>query len=342
MPEPQSPPRKWTPASIRELATAFQASRVLLTGVELRIFSLIGTGGLTSADVAAKAGCHPRATDRLLNALCALGLLEKRDGRFHNTADTLRYLVDSSPEYAAGLGHTISLWDTWSGLTGSVRSGSPAVRRAINDRGDNWLEPFIAAMHHRARVQADQIAAMLPAGPASRALDVGGGSGAFSIAMARRHPGLRAVVFDLPNVVPLTQRYVAEAGLTDAVTTATGDYLADSLPGGFDLVFLSAVVHSNSAGTNASLIRKCAASLQPGGHLALLDWVMSPDRVLPAAGAMFALNMLVGTDEGDTFTEAEISGWMAGAGLTGIERRTTPFGTDLLTATRPHAAASIR
>jgi SAM-dependent methyltransferase len=332
MPEQLTPSRTWTPGSIRDLATAFQASRVLLTGVDLRIFSLIGSGGLTSDEVAKRAASHPRATDRLLNALCALGLLDKRDNRFFNTADTSRYLVDTSPEYAAGLGHTVSLWPTWSGLTSAVRDGIATTRGAINDRGDDWLEPFIAAMHFRARAQSDPIAAMLPIGPTSRVLDVGGGSGAFAMAMATRHPGLRAVVFDLPNVVPLTQRYVTAASLGHAVTTATGDYLADPLPTGFDLVFLCAVVHSNGDGENAGLVAKCAASLNPGGHVAIVDWVMSPDRVMPAAGAMFALNMLVGTGGGDTFTEAEITGWLVAAGLVGIDRRTTPFGTDLVTA----------
>ena len=330
MPEQPHHDHPWTPATIRDLATAFQSSRVLLTGVELRVFSLIGSDGLTSHEVAEQAGCHPGATDRLLNALCALGLLDKRDGSFFNTPDTLRYLVDTSPDYAAGLGHSIGLWQTWSGLTAAVRSGRPAARSAVNDRGDTWLEPFIAAMHYRARVQADPIASMLPIGPTSRVLDVGGGSGAFSMAMAARHPGLRAVVFDLPNVVSLTRQYVAAARLSHEVTVATGDYLVDPLPGGFDLVFLSAVVHSNSSAANAALVAKCASSLNAGGHLAIVDWVMSEDRVAPAGGAMFSLNMLVGTDEGDTFTEQDITGWLVGAGLSDIRREATPFGTDIM------------
>ncbi len=333
MPEQREPSKSWTPAAIREIATAFQASRVLLTGVELRLFSVIGSDGLTSDQVAKRTGCHPRATDRLLNALCALRLLDKRDGRFFNTPDTMRYLVDSSAEYVAGLGHSVSLWNTWSGLTSAVRDGRPAARSAVNDRGENWLEPFIAAMHYRARAQADPIAAMLPVGPASRVLDVGGGSGVFSMAMAVRHPGLRAVVFDLANVVPLTQKYVASAGLGHAVSTSPGDYLTDRLPTGFDLVFLSAVIHSNGNAANAALIRKCAASLNPGGHVAIVDWVMSPDRVTPAGGAMFALNMLVGTDEGDTFTAEEITEWLVSAGLSEVRRDPTPFGTDLMTGT---------
>jgi len=330
MPRDSAPSRSWTPASIRDVATGFQASRVLLTAIELRVFSLIADQGLTSANVAAGAGSDPRATDRLLNALCAMELLDKRQGGFWNTPGSRRYLDDSSPEYAAGLGHTVSMWRAWSNLTDAVREGKPALRESINDRGDAWLEPFIAAMHYRAAQQAPRVAALLGLDTVSRALDVGGGSGAFAMAFARHQPGLAAVVFDLPNVVPLTQKYVADAGLTSRVATAVGDYLVDPLPTGFDLVFLSAVVHSNSPAENAALLRSCAAALKAGGRIAIVDFVMDDDRVTPAGGALFALNMLVATDHGDTFTETEIRGWMTAAGLAAGPRIETEFGTSIV------------
>lgn len=323
-------PRSWTPASIRELGMGFQASRILLTAVELRVFSVIGAGAMTSDEVAARAGGDPRATDRLLNALCALGLLDKRSGRFSNTPDSRRYLDASSPEYVAGLGHTAGMWHTWSGLTDAVREGRPALRRAINDRGDAWLEPFIAAMHYRAVPHAPRLAELIGLDGVARVLDVGGGSGVFATSFARQQPGLEAVVFDLPNVLPLTQRYITEAGLGSRVTTAVGDYLADPLPGGFDLVFLSAVVHSNSPAENAALMRSCAAALNPGGRVAIVDFVMDDDRLSPAGGAFFALNMLVATDHGDTFTESEIRDWMTAAGLAAGPRVETGFGTSIV------------
>jgi predicted O-methyltransferase YrrM len=308
----------------------FQASRVLLTAVELHVFTILGGVSRSSTEIAAIAGTDPRATDRLLNALCAMGLLQKRADRFSNTRGGQRYLDESSPDYVANLGHTAGMWKTWATLTDSVRSGRAALRDPVNDRGDSWLEPFIAAMHYRARAQAGPIAALLPLAGARRALDVGGGSGAFAMAMVTQQPGLRAVVFDLPNVVPLTQRYVAEAGLSDRVSTATGDYLTDPLPPGFDLILLSAVVHSNSPGQNAELVKRCAGAFEPGGRVAILDWVMAPDRVAPAAGAFFALNMLVAADGGDTFTEDEMAGWLTAAGLGSVRRITTPFGTDIM------------
>ena len=325
----------WTPAAIRELAMNFQSSRVLLTAVELRVFSLIGDGGLTSADLAGRAGSHPRATDRLLNALCALRLLVKRDGRYWNMPEARRYLDDGSPEFAAGLAHTASMWHGWSGLTDAVREGRPALRAAINERGDAWLKPFIAAMHYRAAHQAPEVAALVGLDGVERVLDVGGGSGAFAMAFAARAPGLVAVVFDLPNVLPLTRDYIAGAGLSGRVTTAAGDYLVDPLPKGFDLVFLSAVIHSNSPEQNASLLASCAAALNPGGRVAVVDWVMDDDRVTPAVGAFFALNMLVATDRGDTFTEGEIRGWMNSAGLAPGPRIDTGSGTSIVIGIGP-------
>jgi SAM-dependent methyltransferase len=335
MPKEPERARTWTPAAIREVAMNFQPSRVLLTAVELRVFSHIGDGGLTSAEVAARAGSHPRATDRLLNALCAMQLLAKRDGRFWNTPDGRRYLDERSADYAAGLGHTASMWHSWSGLTDAVREGKPALRATINDRGGAWLEPFIAAMHYRAIQHAPAIAALVGLAGVRRTLDVGGGSGAFSMAFARQQPDLDAVVFDLPNVVPITQKYVAAAGLEARVTTAVGDYLTDPLPSGFDLVFLSAVVHSNSPEENLRLLRSCAAAVNPGGRVAVVDFVMDDTRVTPQVGAFFALNMLVATDHGDTFTEGEIRGWMTAAGLEPGPRLETGFGTAIIVGIKP-------
>ncbi|MCX6552221.1 MAG: acetylserotonin O-methyltransferase, partial [Acidobacteria bacterium] len=121
------------------MAMAFQRSRVLLTAVELRVFSAIADGEMTSREVAGRLHTHERATDRLLNALCAMGLVEKAGGRFRNAPASRRYLVEGRPEFIAGLGHTASMWRSWSHLTESVREGRPAIREAINDRGDDWL-----------------------------------------------------------------------------------------------------------------------------------------------------------------------------------------------------------
>ena len=319
---------------LRELVMGFQPSRVVLTAFELGVFTALADGHRTADAVARAVGAEARAVDRLMNALVALGLLHKHDGRFDNAPLADRVLVRGRPEDMAGLHHTVHLWDTWSGLTTAVRTGSPVHEAAVNDRGDEWLDAFIAAMHWRARPQADAMAGLLGLGKTRRMLDVGGGSGAFAIACANAQPALTAVVFDLPNVLPLTRKYVEEARLAGRITTAVGDYTRDPLPQGFDLVLLSAIVHSNPPAVNEALVRAAAGATTAGGRVAIVDWVMSPDRTEPLTGALFALNMLVGTDGGDTYTEAEIRGWLDAAGLIGVERLDTRFGTSIMTGTR--------
>jgi len=319
---------------ILEMATAFQRSRVLLTGYELGLFTVINEEWKTSAEVAAALETDPRATDRLMNALAALGLLQKREGRFTNSPAATQFLVKGRPDYMAGLAHTAHLWQTWSGLTEAVRKGTSTVGDEVNQRGDEWLRAFISAMHWRAKQMADGVVRLLDLSRVSRVLDVGGGSGAFSMAFVRAGQGIHAVVFDLPNVVPITKNYVELAGYGAQVSTVVGDYRTDELPGDFDLVFLSAIVHANSLEENRRLVRRCAAATQPGGQVVVLDQIMNEDRTAPLPDAMFALNMLVGTGGGDTYTESEVRAWMHEAGLRDITRLDTPFNNTLILGVR--------
>jgi SAM-dependent methyltransferase len=226
----------------------------------------------------------------------------------------------------AGLLHTVHLWDTWSTLTEAVRLGRAPANREVNDRGENWLQAFIAAMHDRASKHAPTVVAQIDLSGVSQVLDVGGGSGAYAMAFVRAGADIRATVFDLSNVLPLTRMYIEREGLSNMVDTVAGDYLSDDLAGGYDLVFLSAIVHSNSNEQNKLLIKKCARALRPGGRVIVQDFIMDEGRTSPSHGAFFALNMLVGTDAGDTYTESEVRVWMKEAGLSEIMRKETPFG----------------
>lgn len=320
-----------TPRAILDMAMAFQRSRPLLTAYDLGLFTVLNDERRTSGDVAAALGTDPRATDRLMNALVALGLLEKQEGVFANAPVAAACLVKGKAEYMAGLAHTNNLWDTWSSMTEVVRHGRPAASvGTINDRGAEWLRPFIAAMHWRARQAAPDLVRRLDLQGVTRVLDVGGGSGAYAMAFARARGGISAVVFDLPNVLPLTRAYIAEEGLASAVETQAGDYLRDPLGTGYDLVFLSAVIHSNAADENRLLFGKATAALNPGGRLVVQDFLMNEARTGPALPALFALNMLVGTAAGDTYTESEVRGWMSGAGLSSLERFDLETGTNVV------------
>jgi ubiquinone/menaquinone biosynthesis C-methylase UbiE len=325
-----------TPESIREIAYAFQGSRIFLTAYELGIFGIVGNRTKSSQDVAHTLGTDWRATDRLMNALAAMGLLAKEGGTFRNSPSASRFLVPSSPDYLSGLMHTVHLWDTWSTLTKAVKLGTsvPAQQQRREDP-TGWTEAFIAAMNDRARKQAPVVAAQMNLKEGMRVLDVGGGSGAFAVAFVRAKRGVKATVFDLPDVLPLTERYVSAEGLLERIDLVAGDYTSDELPKGYDLVFLSAIIHSNSPDQNRKLLRNCARALNPKGSLVVQDFIMDENQTNPPAGAFFALNMLVGTAAGDTYRESEIRDWMKEAGLSDINKGETPFGSAQVRGTKP-------
>jgi len=349
-----------TPLAIREVAAGFQRSRVLLTAFELGIFTAVeGRQGKSSAQVARALGTDARATDRLMNALCAMGFLGKKAELFFNAPHSSQFLVEGKPDYLGGLMHTVHLWETWSTLTRAVRKGTSVVTRHVDESFTKWRNAFIAAMHDRAGKIAPTVVGMLDLSGVSRVLDVGGGSGDYSVAFARAKNGLSATVFDLPWIIPLTRKYVKNEAvlrkgdnLGKRIDFIAGDFTIDELAlgsskgsagrrarsakdsrlarRGYDLVFLSQIIHSNSTTENRRLMKKCVRVLNPGGQVVVQDFIMNEERTGPAQAALFALNMLVGTVEGDTYTEAEVRTWMDGAGLRKITRKDTELGTTLI------------
>ena len=313
--------------TIREYAATFQKSRILLTGFELDIFSNVDESGTTSNQIATSLHLDEHACERLLNALVSLGFLTKQNSLFFNTRESFTFLSKKSPDYLGGLMHTNHLWNTWSNLTQVVKTGKSAHPAEINVRGEDWLSPFINAMHDRAKKQAPQQLANIDLSGVRSILDVGGGSGAYSMEFVSKKSGIEATVFDLPNVVPVTKKYLDKEGFSDKIKTHPGDYTTDDLPKGFDLVFLSAVIHSNSLEINRDLIIKCFKSLNKKGKIVIQDWIMNNDRTQPVSGAVFAINMLVGTEAGDCFTEREVMEMLNGAGFKNISR--TEFETGL-------------
>jgi ubiquinone/menaquinone biosynthesis C-methylase UbiE len=320
------------PNTIREFVASFQKSRILLTGFELDIFSNIEDSGTSNNQVSGKLHLNEHACERLLNALVSLGFLTKQKNLFFNTAESFTFLSKKSSEYLGGLMHSNHLWNTWSNLTQVVRTGNAANPSEINVRGEEWLFPFISAMHDRAKKQAPVQLANVDLTGINTLLDVGGGSGAYSMAFVSRKPGMEATVFDLPNVVPITKQFIDKEGFGGKIKTFEGDYTSDKLPEGFDMTFLSAVIHSNSLEVNQALIMKCYRSLNRNGKIVIQDWVMNNDRTKPLGGAVFAINMLVGTEAGDCFTEKEVFDMLIAAGFKNITRTEFDSGLSQVTA----------
>ncbi|MFA3783535.1 methyltransferase [Melioribacteraceae bacterium 4301-Me] len=320
-----------SPEQIREIAYAFQESRILLTAVELKIFTYLDGHMKTSEEISESILTDKRATNRLMNALCGMGLLRKVKGKFYNSEVASKYLVESKPEFMAGLFHTNHLWDNWSYLTESVKKGNSAVSdQSSNNKGKDWTESFIAAMHYRAVKQSKLLAMMINLKNVNKVLDVGGGSGAFSMGLINSKPEIHATIFDLPNVIRLTKKYVEQADLSDKFSFVEGNYLIDEFNGKYDLILLSAVIHINSYTENKNLINKCAEALNPNGMIVINDFIMNEDRTKPYHSAVFALNMLVSTKHGDTYTETEIREWFTAAKIEKVELKPTSFGTSLM------------
>jgi SAM-dependent methyltransferase len=308
------------PNTIREFVASFQKSRILLSAFELDIFTNIEESGTSNHQIAIKLHLNEHASERLLNALVSLDFLRKQSQLFFNTAESFTFLSKKSPEYLGGLMHSNHLWNTWSNLTQVIKTGKSAHPDEINERGDDWLFSFITAMHDRAKKQAPQQLSKLDLSGIKSVLDIGGGSGAYSMEFLRLKPEIEATVFDLPNVVPITQKFIDKEGFSNKIHTYTGDYTTEELPHGFDLVFLSAIIHSNPLETNGELIKKCYKSLNNNGKIVIQDWIMNNDRTQPTSGAIFAINMLVGTEAGDCFTEEEVTEMLNMAGFTNTSR----------------------
>ena len=303
-----------------ELARAFTTSRVLLTAVELGVFAVLGDESMTSEAVASKLGTDARATDRLMNSLVVLNFLSKSGDRFSNAPDVREFLVPGNPSYIGGaLMHIVNLWNSWSTLTDAVKAGTSVIQRDERGAAD-FTVPFIAAMDAIASGQATELVELIDLEGVQRVLDVGGGSGAYSIEFCRAKPGLEAVVFDTPIVVPLTKGYIEKAGLTGRITTTTGDFNKDELGRDFDLVFLSQVLHSNNPEENIELFKRSWRALKPGGRVVIQEFVVDENRTSPPMAVLFALNMLVATRAGDTYTEDEIKSWLSNAGFGKISR----------------------
>jgi (2Fe-2S) ferredoxin/2-polyprenyl-3-methyl-5-hydroxy-6-metoxy-1,4-benzoquinol methylase len=323
------------PDDFQQAVRGFQPSRVLLTAIELDAFSAVGQGARAD-EVAGRLGTDRRATEMLLDALVSLEVLRKQDGTYRNTPLAARYLVAGARDDArAALAHSAHLWPRWSTLTDCVRTGSSVTYREMADRGDEWTTTFIAAMHRNASARAPAVVKATGIEGVRRMLDVGGGSGAYSIAFARASRDLRAEVFDLPTVVPIARRHVEEAGLSDRVATRAGDLRTDDLGSGHDLVLLSAICHMLGPEANVNLLGRCFAALSPGGRVVIQDFILGPDRTSPRSAVLFSLNMLVGTREGGCYTAAEYESWLRRVGFDDVRHVAPPGPTGLMIGRRP-------
>lgn len=302
------------PQDILSLARNFMECRVLLTGAELDIFTHLAEP-LSSQALAEKQGWHERPLTVVLDALCALKLLVKKNGLYRTKPDLLAFLSSNSPQSVLPMvRHAATIWANWSNLTSIVTETGQADKLPARFQGEDQ-KAFIEAMHVIGRLHAPAIIKAIQPGDARRLLDIGGASGTYTIAFLEESPHICATIFDLPEVIEMARVKIMEAGLKDRVEFVSGNFYTDPLPPGHDLAFLSAIIHQNSPDQNLALFRKIAAGLKPQGRLVIRDHVMEDDKTAPKSGAIFAINMLVGTPGGGTYTFEEIKSGLIEAGF---------------------------
>lgn len=300
---------RWSAENIARISRSFMECRVLLSGAEIDIFTVCAGKPLTAVQIGDRLHADLRALTVLLDALAAMDLLVKRGDTYQTEASAARLLSADSPStILPAVQHSVNLWSTWSRLT-----------KKIVDKPMEWSLPaFIKTMHLGGSFLAPQIIAQVNPGSARRLIDVGGGAGTYTIAFLKASQQMRATLFDQPQVIEMAREMITKENLTDRVTLVAGDFLKDMLPGGHDLAFVSAIIHQNSFDENVQMFKNIFAGLEPGGRIVVRDHIMSPDRTSPRSGAFFAVNMLVGTRGGGTYTEAEIAAALRDAGFSGI------------------------
>ena len=305
-----------TPEELMNLSRHFMGSRILLTGAELNIFDLLNRAPLTAQEISDKLHTDLRTTTILLDALAALGLLVKSNEAYQCMPSLAPYLSNDSPKSIIPMIlHASHLWDRWARLTDIVKGEKKTGSDGDSFFSGDELKAFIGAMHAVSGPRAGDIVKGISHDRSKALLDLGGASGTYTIAFLKSSPKMKATLFDLPEVIELARERLEKEGLLDRVTLVAGNYLRDEIPQGHDLAFLSAVIHSNSPEQNLELYKKVFRSLNPGGRVIIRDQVMESDRTRPEAGAIFAVNMLVATEGGRTYTFDEIKEGLSNAGF---------------------------
>jgi hypothetical protein len=312
--------KSWTMDELLEKVRGFQGACVIAAAAELDVFTALRGTPASANALAGRIGSDPRATAVLLDALVALDLLAKRADTYHVPPDVAELLTEDSPaNVLSAVRHQANCLRRWGQLARVVKTGQPAERTSSVRGQAGDCEAFIGAMDNFTAAIAPQIIEKLSPLRFQRLLDVGGASGTWTAAFLRAVPDATAVLFDLPQVIPLARNRLTRAGLIDRVTLVAGDFYADPLPGGADFAWLSAIAHQNSRRENRDLFAKIRAALTAGGILAIRDVVMDASRTRPPAGALFAVNMLVGTEGGGTFTFDEFAEDLVSAGFSDVQ-----------------------
>jgi ubiquinone/menaquinone biosynthesis C-methylase UbiE len=313
---------QWNVQKMMEMHFGFGPSRVLSSAVELDLFTHLAGGKTTAGDLARAAGATERGTRMLLDALACLGLLTKRDGRYNLTDSARQHLLKDSPAYVGDFLTIDRLWDAWGHLTEAVRTGRPFLPVEQEDVASEFFPKLIRGLHAVHAEPARRAAQILTAGnkPGLRVLDIACGSAIWSIAIAELAPDARVTALDFPVVLESTREYVKKHRLEDRFEYLPGNLKdVDLGKQRYDLAILGNIIHTEGERSSRDLIQRVYGALAPGGRAVIIEMLPSDDRSGPVFPLLFALNMLVNSEQGDTYTFAELQQWLRQAGFQRVE-----------------------
>jgi SAM-dependent methyltransferase len=321
--EPMAPDTELSPAPILELGLAFWGSKTLLSAVELGLFTELSERPLTQDELSSRLGLHPRSARDFLDALVALGMLEREDGRYANTPATNLFLDRAKSSYVGGLLEMANarLYPFWGRLTDGLRTGDQQNEARVGEDffGAIYAEPerlrqFLHAMTGLSAGASMAIAAKFPFDRHETVLDVGCAEGGLLVQLAQDNPHLRGTGFDLPAVKEPFEEYVRAAGLEDRLAFAAGDFFRDPLPPA-DVITLGHVLHDWGLEEKLALLRSAYAALPDGGAVIVFESIIDDERRANTFGLLMSLNMLIETPNGFDYTSADCQGWLREIGF---------------------------
>ena len=312
-----------SPDRILQTGMAFWASKTLLSAVEMELFTDLAKHPGDLAFVQGRMGLHPRAARDFLDALVALGFLQRTDGVYRNTPETDVFLDKAKPSYIGGILEMSNhrLYGFWGSLTTALRTGEPQNESkgghdpfAALYADPARLREFLRAMSGVSRGANMAIAKQFPWDRYQSCADIGTAQGDLVTQIALVQPHLKGIGFDLPEVGPIFEDYIADHGLAERVAFKGGSFFTDDLPSA-DVLLFGHILHDWDLPTKQMLLAKAYAALPSGGAVVVYDAIIDDDRSKNAFGLMMSLNMLIETPGGFDYSGADCIGWMQAAGF---------------------------
>jgi ubiquinone/menaquinone biosynthesis C-methylase UbiE len=329
-----------TPARLLQFAWGFAVPLMIDAAVRRRLFDALDRGPKTAAALAAETGIFERGACAALNALTSVELLSKDpEGRYSLTPESALFLVSAKPSFLGGVFRhaSVDLIPRWLALNEIVRTGAPArdVDGAAGGAAHfhGFVEDIFPLSYPAARALADALVSEAGDAPL-RALDVAAGAGVWGVALAQRSPRVRVTAVDWPQVLDATRRVARRFGVDDRLETRAGDLFEVDFGGDYQIATLGHILHSFGPSRSRALLAKVRQALAPGGVIVIAEFLVDEARAAQTNALIFAVNMLVNTEEGDAYSFSEIAGWLKEAGFENVRTMAAPGPAPLILANR--------